>query len=113
MHTEDNLTADEKIALREVRDSIRSLVGDRLRAVVLFGSKARGDFDDESDLDIAVLVEGLERTLKRKIIDVIAHIELKHGTPMSALVVSWEEFCSLRKQERRIAMDIEREGISL
>ncbi|MCH5314380.1 MAG: nucleotidyltransferase domain-containing protein [Eubacterium sp.] len=33
------------------------ILGDKLDAVVLYGSYARGDFDDESDIDIMVRID--------------------------------------------------------
>ena len=35
----------------------KEIFGDRLRSVILYGSYARGDFDDESDIDIMILVD--------------------------------------------------------
>lgn len=56
MHVE-YLTKEEKATLVEIKQGVQSLVGERLRGILLFGSKARGDFDPESDLDIAILVD--------------------------------------------------------
>jgi uncharacterized protein len=81
--------------------------------MVLFGSRAIGDYHDESDIDVAVIVHGLTRKLKGRILDEVAELELKHHMPLSILVFSEEEFNLLKKRERRIALDIEREGIPL
>jgi len=35
----------------------RETFGDRLEAVILYGSYARGDYDEESDIDVMVLVD--------------------------------------------------------
>lgn len=109
----EHLTKEEKAALAEIKQGVQSLVGQRLRGIVLFGSKARGDFDPESDLDIAILVDGLDRETKREIIDIVADVEVKFLLVMSSLVLSWNDFQSLRARERRIALDIEHEGIPL
>jgi predicted nucleotidyltransferase len=81
--------------------------------MVLFGSMARGDYHDESDVDVAIIVRGLTRKLKSQILDEVAKLELEHHMPVSVLVLSDEEFNRLKKRERRIALDIEREGIPL
>lgn len=109
----EHLTDDEKKAVAEIKQSIQALVGDRMKSLVLFGSKARGDFDPESDVDLAILVDGLTPELKRKIIDIVADIELKYLVVFSALVLSLEDFRLLRQRERRIALDIENEGVHL
>lgn len=107
------LTNVEKTVLEELRDVLESFLGSQLVMLVLYGSKARGDWDPESDLDVAIVVAGLTRELKHKILDTVAEIEFKHVMPLSTLVLSEEDFHRLRERERRIALDIEKDGISL
>lgn len=38
-----------------VAESSREIFGDKLHSAILFGSYARGDFDDESDIDILLV----------------------------------------------------------
>jgi len=92
---------------------LEALLGDRLVRMVLFGSLARGDYNDESDMDVAIIIRGLTRELKHQILDKVAEVELNHLTPVSLLILSEEEFNRLKKRERRIALDIEREGVLL
>jgi predicted nucleotidyltransferase len=99
--------------LRELKSSLKSFLGDQLVSMVLYGSMARGDYHDASDIDVAIIVRGLTRRLKGQILDEVAQLELKHDMPLSVLVFSDEEFNHLKKRERRIALDIEREGIAL
>jgi predicted nucleotidyltransferase len=89
------------------------MLGFRAFKMVLFGSRARGDYGEESDVDVAILVRGLTREMKRRILDKVAEIELEYLLPISALVLSEDEFEHLKKRERRIAIDIDREGIPL
>lgn len=50
----------EREAVEEFRRRVRELLGDRLRDLRLFGSQARGDPHDESDIDVLVLVDDLD-----------------------------------------------------
>lgn len=69
------LIEDDAIA-REAADALRLALGDRLVAVVLFGSRARGDAKPESDWDLLVIAEGLpEHPLER-------HLLLKQALPV-------------------------------
>jgi predicted nucleotidyltransferase len=99
--------------LKELKHGIESQLGDRLVKMVVFGSRARGDFDAGSDTDIAIIVRELSRELKYQILDTVAEIEMKFIIPLSVIVFSENEFERLKKRERRIALDIEKEGIPL
>mgnify|MGYP001066165370 CR=1 FL=1 len=99
--------------LRELKKSLESFLGDRLLRMVLFGSMARGDYNDKSDVDVAIIIRGLTRELKHQILDKVAEVELNHLTPISTLILSEDEFSRLKKRERRIALDIDREGVLL
>jgi predicted nucleotidyltransferase len=109
----DNLTDKEIEALKKLKSSLKGFLGDRLVKFVLYGSRAKGDYDQESDIDIAIVVKGLSRELKNQILDKVAGIEFVYLTPLSTFVLSEEEFEHLKRRERRIALDIEREGIPL
>jgi predicted nucleotidyltransferase len=97
---------------KELKENLQALAGDRVR-LVLFGSRARGDYDKESDIDVAVIVRDLTHESKDRILEAIADVELKYLNPLSTLVISEEDFNFLKTRERRIALDIEREGIPL
>ena len=105
-------SSEENAALKELKDTLKNYLGDRIK-LILYGSRARGDYDNESDTDIGIIVRGLTREEKNQILDMVADIELKYLTPLSTLVLSEDAFESLKKRERRIALDIEKEGIPL
>ncbi len=106
-------TIDEEKALTKLKDSLNEFLGDRIVGLIIYGSKARGDYGSESDIDIAIIIRELTRELKKQVFDIIVDIELEYLTPLSTLVLSEEHFEFLKKRERRIALDIEREGIPL
>jgi predicted nucleotidyltransferase len=108
-----NYERNEKRILKELKDLIGEIGGNCIVKIVLYGSRARGDYDRKSDIDVAIIVRGLTRELKNRILDTVAEIELEYLVPISALVISEEDFEFLKKRERRIALDIEREGIPL
>lgn len=99
--------------MEELKQALKDLLGDRLIRVSLFGSRARGDYRGDSDMDVAMIVRALTPKGKKEILDLVAELELKYDTPLSVLVFSEEQFQNLKQRERRIALDIEREGIPL
>jgi len=42
--------------VREFKAALQVMYGDRLREVVLYGSYARGDYDEESDIDLMIVL---------------------------------------------------------
>lgn len=50
-------------AARRVREEVQRSLGDRLLEVRVFGSQARGEAHEESDLDLLVLVDEEESAL--------------------------------------------------
>jgi uncharacterized protein len=56
----------DQVDLDQIVRSLRTGLGDRLVAIILFGSKARGDEHPDSDWDLFVIAHNLpERRLKR------------------------------------------------
>lgn len=51
-----------KNILKDVKKGLSKLYGARLRGLVLYGSYARGDYREGSDLDILVILNDFERS---------------------------------------------------
>ena len=54
------ILVDAKLSeiLRQLRASLEQIYGDWLRNLVLFGSQARGDAEESSDIDVMVVLDG-------------------------------------------------------
>ncbi len=100
-------------ALAALKERLTGMLGSSLVKLALYGSRARGDHDPDSDIDVAVIVRGLDKDLKRRIFDAVADIELDELVAISTLVLSESHYKDLLTHERRIAIDIEEEGIPL
>jgi len=70
------LEENEKLALYELKFKFESLLWYK-PTIILYGSKARGDFDTDSDIDVAVVVENLTKDIKEQILDIVVEIEIK------------------------------------
>ena len=104
---------DIEEAINALKRALTTRFGGSLEKLVLFGSRARRDHDRDSDIDIAIVIRGLDSKLKNEIIDLVADIELEYLVPLSTLTFSADDYYHLIMRERRIALDIEREGIPL
>lgn len=52
--------------LKQYVDDICKIYGKKLKAVILYGSYARGDFKPDSDIDIMILVDMTDEEIKMK-----------------------------------------------
>ena len=112
-----HLKENERRALAELVNRLRGRYGDDLLRVALFGSKARGDFDEESDLDVLVVVKHIpDETYWRhrsEIVESTYDLELKHDVVFSLLVLDEEEYGRMRLWNLLINRNIARDGIDL
>ncbi|MBR1775375.1 MAG: nucleotidyltransferase domain-containing protein [Bacteroidales bacterium] len=62
---------------------------DNTATVILYGSQARGDYSADSDIDILILIDGNELSVKRedKYMSVLYDLELESMIPISPRVV--------------------------
>lgn len=87
--------------------------GSSLKAVVLFGSCARGDYDNESDIDLLVLldIDTNELSHARKLMRPIADkLDLQYDVVISAVFQNYKIFDKY-KEASGFYQNIEREGI--
>ncbi len=87
-------------------------LGDRLKRVIVYGSRARGDYEPGSDLDVLVVVSRLDAPLKRQIQEIRYQVmwEADFDPLISLLCLEEGEFDSLVRQGISLAANIKREG---
>ncbi len=107
-----NLTKTEKLALEEF---ITTLKTDWSSAKFkLFGSKVKGTADAESDLDLLIVLPcSITKEIRRQIVHKVFDINLTHGTNISVLIVSEEEWQNAPLSLLPIHAFVEEEGIPL
>jgi len=107
-----DLTQAEKQALNEV---IAFLKTDwPLARLVLFGSKVGGTADEESDLDLLVVLPySVTEEIRRRIIHKVFEVNLTYTSNISVLIVSEEEWKRGPVSVLPIHVFIEEEGILL
>ena len=81
----------------ELSRNAQSILGDRLRRIILYGSYARGDYKDYSDLDIVVLAdinEGELKDLENRLGIISSRASLEHDITVSLLLYDESLFTS-------------------
>jgi predicted nucleotidyltransferase len=114
--TEPALPPAVSAALERFERALRGRFPERLRELTLFGSYARGEAHEESDVDILVVVDGLTEAERRDVFD-LAHdadaADRERWTGLSPLAYSTAQAAELRARERLLFRDIDREGLPL
>ena len=84
------MTEGVKHLLREIKDGLAAIYGQRLQAAYLYGSYARGEEDSESDLDVLVVLDKVERYGAEidQTGELISTLSLKHGVSISRVFVA-------------------------
>lgn len=100
-------------ALAEYASRLRELFGDRLSDVRLFGSFARGEAHEDSDVDVLVLIDGLTDFEIGIVAGEVAPLIVKTGLPLAPLPMSTERLAELRRSRRGLALSLDEEGISV
>ncbi len=76
----------QKEFLQKIKRAVLSV--DDKAQVILFGSRARGDYKKDSDWDILILTaKKLDTSLKENIYDKVFDIELEYLQPISAMII--------------------------
>ena len=101
--------------IQEFIKQIQKLLGMRLKKVILYGSYARGDYNQQSDVDIMILTdlsfEEIEE-YRDKISDIAYDIELSTGIILSPVIKNIEKY-NARIHFVPFYKNVEKEGVVL
>ncbi|MGB9683048.1 MAG: nucleotidyltransferase domain-containing protein [bacterium] len=102
----------EKRALEELKQKIKEKFPDA--EIILYGSKVRGDFDEESDIDLLILVDGQVNSKVEEEISKIAYeIELKYDVVFGKVVENKNFWNSKLAKAMPFHQNVDKEGVSL
>ena len=98
----------------EVLSRAKPIFGDALHSVILYGSYARGDYDDESDIDLMLLLkmDRLEaKRFRKEMVHVASELSLEHDVDVSTIMVPVNEF-EKWKDDLPFYRNVATEGVS-
>lgn len=111
-----HLTPNEQTGLGTFVNRLYQRYGTNLLRVILFGSKARGDFDAQSDLDVLVVVSLPDNNYWqdwREIVDLAWDVGRTYGVVISSMVKNERDYADMCAHQLLLARNIERDGIRL
>ena len=105
---------NDKTGTREViekfKEEVKKLYGQRLKNIILYGSWARGEATEESDIDLLVVLKGKVQPGQEldRMIDIITEINLAHDVLISVYPESEESYATVNSP---LLINIRKEGI--
>ena len=87
---------NEKIRplLKNLREGLRELYREHVKGIYLYGSYARGEADTDSDVDVLVVLDRIDRygaEIDRSS-SLVSELSLKYGVSVSRVFVSQEDW---------------------
>lgn len=84
-----------KVIVYQFVQEVKQVLGAGLSKIIIYGSYARGDYRDNSDIDIMLLVRMSDeeiRRVKNDIYDIAFDFELSTGIDISPIIKNEEHF---------------------
>ena len=100
--------------INQVADESSKLFGDRLKDVILYGSYARADNDDESDIDVMIMVDMSQEELasyRRQVSHICSDINIENSVFVSPVLQSLQTF-NMYKEALPFFKNVVNEGVS-
>jgi len=96
--------------MKELKDGLAKIYGDKLKAVYLYGSYARGDYRDGSDVDVMVLLKDYRNYWKEylRASDYAGDISLKYDVVVSYILIKEIQW---KQSDKPLVRNVQRDGI--
>lgn len=101
--------------LKAVANESKAVLKDKLHCVILFGSYARGDYDDNSDIDVMILADVDNEDVNRytrEIYDRVYKIEIVLDSVLSLCLVPQDRFYRF-KDILPFYRNVDKEGVKV
>ncbi|MEM3086317.1 MAG: nucleotidyltransferase domain-containing protein [Halobacteria archaeon] len=99
-----------RVAVAEFQREVRALYGPRLVRVILYGSRARGDAEEGSDIDLMVVLKDAVNVWSEldRMNPISSRLSLEHNVVITTIPIEEREY-----QERRspLLLNVRREGV--
>lgn len=108
---EPHKNKDMNQLVKEFAAELRGRLGSRVRRILFFGSRARGDAREGSDYDMLVVVDHRTPEVRSVILDVESGLMDRYGVLVATVLRSEDEWH--RSQGFPLAYNVAREGVPL
>lgn len=104
--------SDIDLILKQVKSKLEQIFGDRLGGVILYGSYARKEAKEDSDIDLILLIEEMKNPVEelKKCQSEIHQIDFEHDCLVSLLPIDMAEY---KRKNTPFLLNVKKEGILL
>ena len=98
--------------LRALRKELNTALGKRVEKIILYGSQARGDARNDSDIDVLVVLKDDFKygVMLRKTSKVVAKLSLENDVVISRAFASRQQY---EQSKMPFLMNVRRDGIAV
>lgn len=109
------LSKFEQVMVDDLKTALLKKLKGEVVLIRLFGSKARGDYHKDSDIDLLVILRHKEREINERLSEIEWEILEKYNfqAHISVVAYSQREFDEFNRLETPFAQNVAKEGISL
>lgn len=84
-----------RVIVYQFSQDVKRILGEKLTKIIVYGSYARGDYRENSDVDIMILTKLSEeeiRAIKNDIYDLAFEVEMSTGIELSPIIKNEEQY---------------------
>ena len=115
MKENSDVSNAQEQAIKESTNILKKVLKNNLKKIILYGSYARGDYNQLSDIDIFVLVKNKKSELNNilnKICEELFELDIKYNVTINPLIENVQVFDEY-KEVSLLFENIEKEGVVL
>src|SRR3972149_10647020 len=104
------MTKKVKSLMAKMKKGLTELYGPRLKAVSLFGSYARGDYNKNSDLDVMIVLDTYKSYWDELVrsAELASDLSLEYNVTVSRTIMTEEQW---KKGELAVVRNVREEGV--
>ncbi len=99
--------------IKNFSDDMREVLKDNLVAEYLFGSVARNEADEFSDIDVLIIVKQLDYQIRSELSKLSSEYSINHGVCISPIVKDEKVWEQNKSHGTLFYQEIQREGVRL
>ena len=109
--------SEEKIkaVVTQFAEEAKKIYGMALRSVILYGSCARGDFVNDSDIDIMLLLDIAQEKVgeaRKQILDISDQLDLEYDVVLTPVIQSYQLYQQYMSASQ-FYQNVQKEGVEI